>query len=75
MAGVPQQRHPAITPIRQWITFEDRPFVTIRACLQYAANVRMEALVRGAQFFDVAFGGPGFRRKPEPPVQARWLTK
>ena len=62
MAGVAQQRDPAVTPARQRQAIVQRPDEGLRKGLDQAAHDRMPALVARQHVGDVALVGPRFRR-------------
>src|SRR3954471_7067861 len=64
MAGVAEQRDAAFAPSRQRLALEDRPLVAIRTRVEHRAYFGVEAGEGCAQFGDIAFGGPRFRRDP-----------
>src|SRR4029077_15534835 len=64
MAGVAYTNDPAPAPGRQWITFEDRPFVAVGAGVEHHPHLGMEARIGLAQLVDVALGRPRLPRHP-----------
>ena len=63
MAGVAEKGYVAVSPVRQRIAIEDRPFVHVRAGRKDSLDFVRKTGEGGAQFLDVALGRPGLDAK------------